>query len=430
MADSSPSAGLSDRAAQILQLVGELADAIRANEHSSGDETLQRVASAWKSLLPAIVEVGESLPAGPDPVADWIREVSRVSKWFDDAARQHGLADVLFRFNCDGFLRVEEEGRALLNDMAANQDAFAVVDVEPVLSLLDRYPATPAGHVAFLEMVRDEIHDAADAKRNQFAEKYSNDTIASMIRGRDSLMAEAIQRIATLSELPPETVEQVVRILRRDLTPGTVERIDELLTPAVRALRDAWEDRDIPSPSVSSSESDLVERILCLPDDAELSHRELALLDVYLKQPDSLAQMQREDKADETSELAQRKNKLKRIRDFNRNLRAATPAARDSEPSEPLPKPPEATATNPANEPNLGSPTGFLGGTPLADAMGIHATRRDAFFRQLERQRMRLGDDFWHEVREPRPNSPRYIYRMDSPTLGELAKAYKDQKPA
>ncbi len=52
--------------------------------------------------------------------------------------------------------------------------------------------------------------------------------------------------------------------------------------------------------------------------------------------------------------------------------------------------------------------TGFLGGTALADAIGIHATRRDAFFRQLERQRMSLGDDCWHEVRNPRPNSPSF----------------------
>ena len=247
MADSSPSAGLSDRAAQILQLVGELADAIRANEHSSGDETLQRVASAWKSLLPAIVEVGESLPADPDPVADWIREVGRVSKWFDDAVRQHCLADVLFRFNCDGFLRVEEEGRALLNDMAANQDAFAVVNFEPVtpvFSLLDRFPATPAGHVAFLEMVRDEIHYAAEAKRQQFARGYSFETLASMVRGIK--WVEAGQRLSVLSNLAADATNQVASVLQRELTPGTVERIDELLTPAVRALLDAWEDRDIP----------------------------------------------------------------------------------------------------------------------------------------------------------------------------------------
>jgi hypothetical protein len=76
------------------------------------------------------------------------------------------------------------------------------------------------------------------------------------------------------------------------------------------------------------------------------------------------------------------------------------------------------------------SPTGFLGGAALADALGVHGTRRDAFFRQLERQRTSLGDDCWHEVHEPRPNSPRFLYRVDSPEMRQLAKAYKDPKPA
>ena len=82
------------------------------------------------------------------------------------------------------------------------------------------------------------------------------------------------------------------------------------------------------------------------------------------------------------------------------------------------------------SESSVGSLTGFLGGADLADAMGIHPTRRDAFFRQLERQRQSLGDDCWHEVCEPRPNSPRFLYRVDSPKLRDLATAYKAPKPA
>lgn len=73
-------------------------------------------------------------------------------------------------------------------------------------------------------------------------------------------------------------------------------------------------------------------------------------------------------------------------------------------------------------------PVGFLGGAALADALGVDPTRRDAFFRQLERQRKSLGDDSWQEVRDPRPNSPRYLYRADSPKLRDLAAAYKTPK--
>jgi hypothetical protein len=70
------------------------------------------------------------------------------------------------------------------------------------------------------------------------------------------------------------------------------------------------------------------------------------------------------------------------------------------------------------------SPTGFLGGAELADALGVHPTRRDAFVQQLGRLRKSLGDDRI-EANCPRPNSPRYLYRADSPALCKLAAAYK-----
>ena len=78
----------------------------------------------------------------------------------------------------------------------------------------------------------------------------------------------------------------------------------------------------------------------------------------------------------------------------------------------------------------LDSPTGFLGGAELADALGIHATRRDAFSRQLSRKRKSLEDFGWHEVREPRPHSPRFLYRPDFPKLRDLAAVYTKPKPA
>ena len=84
----------------------------------------------------------------------------------------------------------------------------------------------------------------------------------------------------------------------------------------------------------------------------------------------------------------------------------------------------------PASDAGADSPTAFMGGAALADALGVHATRRDAFFRQLERQRKSLGDDCWHEVREPRPNSPQFLYLADSPKLRDLAAAYTLPKPA
>ncbi len=77
----------------------------------------------------------------------------------------------------------------------------------------------------------------------------------------------------------------------------------------------------------------LINRLLAGPDDAELPTREMALLEAYLKQPVSLSQIQREVKAEGKSESAQRRNKLKLIRDFNRNLQAVIPTAPAADPT-------------------------------------------------------------------------------------------------
>jgi hypothetical protein len=83
---------------------------------------------------------------------------------------------------------------------------------------------------------------------------------------------------------------------------------------------------------------------------------------------------------------------------------------------------------SPAEESHLKSAAlaGFVGGADLADALGVHPTRRNAFFRQLERRRRELGDANWHEVREPRPNAPRFIYRVASPAIRSLAAGYQE----
>jgi hypothetical protein len=82
-----------------------------------------------------------------------------------------------------------------------------------------------------------------------------------------------------------------------------------------------------------------------------------------------------------------------------------------------------------AGEPVLPPPIGFLGGVELADALGVHSTQRDAFFQRLMRQRMSLDNDCWHELLNPRPNSPQFLYRVDSPKLRDLAAGYKNKKP-
>jgi hypothetical protein len=76
------------------------------------------------------------------------------------------------------------------------------------------------------------------------------------------------------------------------------------------------------------------------------------------------------------------------------------------------------------------APSGFLGGRALAVALGVHPSRREAFFVQLQRKRISLGDDCWIQVADKGPNRPEFLYRADSPHLRNLAAAYVKPKPA
>ena len=189
------------------------------------------------------------------------------------------------------------------------------------------------------------------------------------------------------------------------------------------------------APKIASGDGDWIERLFAGPDAAELSAREMAMLEAYLMQPVSFSQMQQEARAAGRSETAQVRNKLKLIRDFNHNLRAINPLATHPEPEESRSLETSTVLRGVGPTEGVGdkgelTQTGFLGGTALAETLGIHPSRRDAFFRRLERQRISLGDDCWHEVREPRPNSPRFLYNADSAQLRELVKASARPKPA
>lgn len=73
------------------------------------------------------------------------------------------------------------------------------------------------------------------------------------------------------------------------------------------------------------------------------------------------------------------------------------------------------------------SPTGFLGGTELADALGIHPLQRDAFFKTLERKRQQLSG-CWIEPSNRRANGPQFLYRIDNSTILEIAARYQQPK--
>jgi hypothetical protein len=249
MADSSPLAGLLDRAGKVFSLAGKLGRAFYEERQGQGRQIdpagWYRHAPEFDEFCAALLNLRDAMQNPPDgfgPVAKPLLEAARIAKGIRDAMqRPDGRTWAAYLEFFPHLNSVCEDGWRAVKEVTKTRrldDPFAFVD-EPALSLLDRFPATPAGHVAFLEWVRDEVHNAAEAKRGQIERGYSNATIESMVRGIK--WPEARARLAALSNLPEGVRANAGDILRRELTAGTVEQIDALLTPAVWGVRDSLE---------------------------------------------------------------------------------------------------------------------------------------------------------------------------------------------
>ena len=68
----------------------------------------------------------------------------------------------------------------------------------------------------------------------------------------------------------------------------------------------------------------------------------------------------------------------------------------------------------------------FMGLSALADALGVPDAKKEAFRRKLERVRLELGDDGFHEVKDPPRNTERYLYNASHPQIQKLATKYRD----
>ncbi len=252
MADENPLAGLLDRAGKVFFLAGELGRAFHEKFQRQGRQIdpadLNHHAPTFNKYCAALLDLRDAMQNPPDgfaTVAKPLLEAARSAKDIRDTLQRPdsrnwaAYLEFFPRLNSvceDGWRAVKEVTKARRLD-----DPFAFVDkaATPAFSLLDRFPATPAGHVAFLEFVRDEVHQAAEAKRRQLEQGYPNATIESMVRGIK--WAEAGARLAALSTLPEMVRKNVGDTLHRQLTVGTVEQIDNLLIPAISELRNQIE---------------------------------------------------------------------------------------------------------------------------------------------------------------------------------------------
>ncbi|WP_145247880.1 hypothetical protein [Aeoliella mucimassa] len=172
--------------------------------------------------------------------------------------------------------------------------------------------------------------------------------------------------------------------------------------------------------------SNFIQQVLADKNTVELSPRELAMFETHLLQSDTLVIPEGHKQAIGESEQDPNPSNLSLIRNFDNKLELPNSAADETVPMSPQPL--DALAAKEEWDRSIDFQPGFLGGVELAESLGIAPERRQAFLQKLMRWRVSLGDGSWHEVRDPRPNSPRYLYRADSPKILELAAAYRKAK--
>lgn len=247
MADSRPLGSLLDCASKVFSLAGELASTFCDEIERQGGRIepggWHRHAPVFEKFCNALLELRDAIQHPPDgfaPVAQPLWQAARLAREIRDTVTRTGgftaYRDYIPELNTVSFAvreAVEHATAAQRTD-----DPFAFVD-EVAFSLLDRFPATQAGHLAFLEWVRDEVRYAANAKRNQLEREYSNETIAKMVRGIK--WAEAKARLAALRDVPELVRSNTFEVLSRELTAGTVEQIEPMLTQLVDGVRDSLE---------------------------------------------------------------------------------------------------------------------------------------------------------------------------------------------
>ncbi|NLF09473.1 MAG: hypothetical protein GX594_16055 [Pirellulaceae bacterium] len=174
--------------------------------------------------------------------------------------------------------------------------------VAPLAGVWPPHSPKITGRLSYsLKMAKADAHTVADWKDDA----HINQSKRSAVNAQYTLQA-----IVTELERRPEIAKMAYQ-----------RRVDKLQTDhpdwsADEALA-TWQSSD------SGNDGNLIERLLTGPDDVELTSRELALLEAYLKQPYSPSTIQHEKRATGRSGTLAKRNKLTLIRDFNRNLQAA-----------------------------------------------------------------------------------------------------------
>lgn len=262
------------RASKVFELAGRIGLALLADQQTFRRTNVGAVfyGAAQSEMRSTLVELVAAIlhpPEGFEVVAQSLRRAVRICNSIGTSKVKSGsqqLISDMTSIAVNGCCVVYEAIRAgqVPEPFTFTDRQGTKRDSTPPVTMLDQFPTTSLGNLKFLERLRDEVNGAAEAKRHRTTMVYSNATLNSMISGIK--WTEARLRTTQLSEFPSETVEELTGVLWRELDLGTIEQLDELLTPVVRKLRNAMEKPAIRSekPGVVSEQAgspQLTERI-------------------------------------------------------------------------------------------------------------------------------------------------------------------------
>jgi hypothetical protein len=382
MADSSPLAGLLDRAGHVFDLTWQLGRTFQ-EERGTGGGLRQIDPRSWSRHQPtfnkfcnAVLDLRDAMQNPPDgfgPVAQALLKSAGVAKTIRDTmqtAAGQTWAEFLDFFPelnsvaAAGREAIQEvtKARRLDDPFAFFQQAKPPHSQHPYLAL-DRFARTVCNseladltsrlppHPKMTDHRRQEYRNEGERLASQANEFAAQKHIP--FREHDQLLRTLGGQIMNVMNLMGRTWWPTNSEEANDTTKELRQRIETCREASLSLLRfaeyhgcplpkahpgdgntpktwdevfaslSAWEEQVESSSATNQELADaggFIERLLAGPEKVELSPHALALLEAHLRQPVSFAVIQQEKKAAGHSPTEAARNKLKLIRDFNLGL--------------------------------------------------------------------------------------------------------------
>jgi hypothetical protein len=370
MADTSPPAGLLDRAGRVFTLAAQLGRTFES-EHERRRERFVIGDPGWQSRWQAVTEFCDVVlgmqdamvhpPADFEPVAEALVATAHLARQIRDSFKTpyaESLAPYLDFWPdlnsvaASGRRAIQEVNKArrpndpfaFLDHPAAGKEAE--IDTTPALSqppdhliesaaraIPEILANVPPGHDRTIELVASQLAKRLqNAKHTLAAAQWAIHEAIRAGRLRAGLVAVELPSVGVPGSSWGGSAHQWHGGGRGTMAipKGKPAPFDCFKVTTTVASLSAWWDATAGASAhtdISTSTTGFIDRLLSGPGDVELMHRELTLLEAHLRQPIDIEIIDREQREAGHSQTQANRNKLKLIRDFNRRLRKVSGAA-------------------------------------------------------------------------------------------------------